>query len=154
MNDVIQIAVGAVINALVGVLIWVTIQRSVDRRDSELDALKNEVKTLRSERVDRLAVDVAELRDNNNTRHAQESESRRGIHQEIALIQRDYITRMQLNDELQRVTEKLTQMESLATDLARVSENVKHATETMRLHQEQQLSLAQDLARLQGKMRA
>lgn len=131
----------ALISALVQLLIWAAIQRAIERRDKELDALNREVKDLREKELEEIK---AEQRS--------DAEKRSKIYRRLEGIELGYTSK---DDCEKRHAEAA---ESAQTYMAAVLKLERVATETDRLLKwvgeinQEQISLGKDMAALAEKV--
>jgi chromosome segregation ATPase len=149
----------AVVGGAIGFVFWFIFEREISNQDravarqaEKIDGLTGEITRLRDDRVARIETDIVDLREENDKRHSVESEKRAKIHDQIAVMQSNYVTQQRLDQELKRVTDELAQFRIAVTDLARVGEQVKMTAAFVAEVNDRQIALAQDLARIQGRI--
>lgn len=119
--------VPAAISAISGLLVWLLIQRNVERRDVEIDTLRNIVQDLRDHRVGSLESELAGQYDDVNKRLAAAADARKELHREIAAIRETFVTKASCETEHRKLMGQLGEYRESVLKLERVSERTDMA---------------------------
>ena len=110
------VIVAGFVQAAIGVLFWLSIQRTVEK----LDRLQGEVQTLKDKNVKAIAGDLKEHTEANEKRFAEESAGRKEIHDVVNRIERDYVQAQLCRETHQALADSLLEYRSSVVDMARV----------------------------------
>lgn len=116
MNDLIIVGiVEPIVAGVVGVILWITIQRRIERRDQELETLHAELKALRDEKFQALQEDIATKLEAIDRRLAGEATARRDLDQKV---QDDFARTRDLTAIAQTITELFSKVNRMDRDVA------------------------------------
>jgi hypothetical protein len=163
-------AVTGGVNLVIGGVVGGLMKRWVDRRDSEVDALQTEVRTLRDNRIAGLEgmIDAHATADqaqhaaiqasfkehekDDDERHRQSTASRKEIHQQLSNIERDYVRADLCREQHAALIESQQEFRAAVIDLARVQEQTASVANFASEINKRQIALSSDLARMQGAL--
>lgn len=143
MVDLVNVAVttgiGAMIQGLVGLLIWFTIRRNIEK----VDRLENKLSTLEERRVNGI-----EKRFEGHCEH--DANARKKIYEDLTFIRTRFVHVESCAKIHAQASAQLDRFQSAVTDLARVQEATEINAKTLERLGERLISVSNDVARVEA----
>jgi hypothetical protein len=135
-----NLLVTAAIQAGIGVLFWLLIQRQVEK----FDRLKDQLDELSEKRIAAIEVNARDESERNAAR-------RREIYERLVKMERDAVTLEKCHEQHQELMGGLQEYRGAVIDLAKVQEKTAATAAFVNEVNQRVISLAEDVARMEGK---
>jgi TolA-binding protein len=141
------VAVSALVQAGIGLLFWLAVQRTVEK----LDRLEREVSELKEERVARIESDLKEHAGENEKRFERHVEARKGIYERLEKIEREYVPGIECREAMKEMAAGQMEFRAAVVDLAATQEKLNNTAGFVSEVNQRMIALAQDVARIEGR---
>lgn len=148
MNQFWSMVAGAAISTAFSVLGWLVVVRRIERSDRAQDALSQEIRALRDERVKGIETDVVDLRGATEAGFAHAAVARKEIYEGLTWIKTHFVHASQCRSAHEELARQMERFAAASADLVRVEEQVKGVVRQAERLYEQQVAMIQDVARL------
>lgn len=142
-----QVLGQSVASAMVGFLVWALLRRGMERHDTDVAALRQDVAMLRDRRI-------VQLEQSTDDRLARSAEGRKELHVAIEQVRREYVRREDCKADKDSIMQQLAGYLEATTRLERVSERADAAMRRSEDVLNRVIEVKGELAELAGMIRA
>ena len=140
-----QVLGQSVASAMVGFLVWALLRRGMERHDTEVAALRQDVAILRDRRI-------VQLEQSTDDRLQRSAEGRKELHVAVENIRREYVRREDCQKDTQMIMQQLAGYLEATTRLERVSERADAAMRRSEDVLNRVIEVKGELAELTGRI--
>jgi Mg2+ and Co2+ transporter CorA len=135
-----SVAVTALVQAAIGFLFWILMQRTVEK----VDRLQREIEELKDRRVAAIESTAKEESEKNAAR-------RKEIYERLAKVERESVTVAKCHEQHQELLEGFAEYRGAVIDLGKVQEKLSLTANFVSEVNERVIALKEDVARMQGE---
>jgi hypothetical protein len=140
MDGLMPVVVTACVQAAIGFLFWLLMQRTVEK----VDRLQREIEELKDNRVGAIEQGMKEEIEKNAAR-------RKEIYERLGAMEKTSVTMALCREQHKALMESLEEYRGAVLDLARVQQNVTNTAKFVDEVNERVICLKEDVARMQGE---